>query len=101
MTDVVVEHIKDLIKTEIKDHKDPYLKCFVLEDDSDLDLDFNDKDTQNAVRQACETLMNELQFRFKIVFKPECCMLRAYKLHLDTDYERLWRRNNYARFASF
>jgi len=50
MTDVVVEHIKDLIKTEIKDHKDPYLKCFVLEDDSDLDLDFNDKDTQNAVR---------------------------------------------------
>lgn len=102
-SDVVIERIKDLIKTKIQDHKDPHLKCFVLakNEEHSVILDFSDRDIQYAVRQACTTLMNELEFRFKVVFTPEYCMLCAHKLNLDGDYERIQRHNNYARFASY
>lgn len=98
-TDVVTECIKDLIRLKIKNHKNPYLKCFVL--DRGEGMDFNDRNIQCAVSQACDSLMHELEFRFKVVFGPEYCMFRAYKLHLDNEYERVRRYNNYARFASF
>lgn len=87
------ERIKKIIKDKVLDNDNPYLKCLII---PNADLQGA---TQNQVRSTCETLMQELGFRFKLDFdfQPECCLLKARKIPHKDKFEKLREEYNYAR----
>lgn len=85
------EHITTLIKDNVLNGDNPYVKCFII---SNLTCDIK---TQNMLYQICDSLMKELGYRFKIEFQADSCILKAHKIHRETPLQRLRARNNYAR----
>jgi hypothetical protein len=86
------EHIKTVIKEKILRDQNPYAKCFVV---SNADCGAPD-----GVQSACDSLGEELGFRFKIDFQPEYCFFKAHKIPQEDEFQRLRERYNYARARS-
>lgn len=84
-----MDAVKALIKDKIARSQDPYLKCFTV---SPMELEM--KCSNREITMACEALKDELGFRFKLDFQPECCVLKACKMAPKNDFQRLY---NYAR----
>lgn len=80
-----------IIKDKMLKNDDPYVKCCVV---SQSDCPGA---TYYLIKRACDSLMDELGFRFKIDFQPECCILKACKIVHEDDLQKFRARYNYAR----
>ena len=83
-----MEAVKALIRDKISNSQDPYLKCFTVS------LMECPGASNREISLACEALRDELGFRFKLDFQPECCFLKACKVAPKNDFQKLY---NYAR----
>lgn len=92
------DHIKNVIREKILDNQNPYLKCFIIDSVDAPAPHFDDSQIRKRVQEACDSLMDELGFRFKIEFQPECCFLKARKILPQKDeLQKLRECQNYAR----
>jgi hypothetical protein len=93
------QHIKSVIKEKVLNNQDPYMKCFIITNtDCPGTTAYDDGQIRAVVQDACDSLMDELGFRFKIEFQPECCFLRARKIpDVKDEFQKLKEKYNYAR----
>lgn len=84
------QHLKNIIKDKITNTENPYITAFVL--------DPKDCGNRELLETVCNSLTDELGFRFKIDFQPECCYLRARKIpDSDRAFQLLKAKNAFAR----
>lgn len=92
--DLREQHIKEIIRDKVTNNDNPYLKCMIIDNQ---DLELNNK-TKEDIERICNSLMNELGFRFKLEFQPECCFLKARKIPDNNAFLQLREKNAQARF---
>jgi len=87
------EYIRNVIKSNVLMNQDPYLKNFIIPHEGMN----NAKEVLDVVERACDSLIDELGFRFKVTFKQECCILKARKIPIKDAFMTLCKKHNYAR----
>jgi len=85
------EHIERIIKEHIDTNTNPYIKCFIVPTSDCPEA------TASQVQSVCDSLMDELGFRFKLDFQPEYCLFKALKI---PDKDEFRKQYNYARAQS-
>lgn len=88
-----------MIKDQVLSCKDPYVKSILITD-VDFGLrNYNIEQIQRILNKACDQVMNEMGFRFKIDIQPECCLIKAHKvIDNNNDLFRMVERHNIERF---